>query len=118
MDELARTPLKAPSVLTAQENAAIRDIITAIHVGNVSSASSQWSTLITTLCQQGVRLDVNALVQYVLQQSYQQSTSDLEFGAKETQSMNNQKQQATLQMLSNISKMLYDTATKVIINRK
>ncbi len=133
IDHLARTPRKAPSVLTAQENAVVQDVVTEICGRNAQSANNHWLALLTTLDQRGVSADTGELIQYILRESYLQSSQDLQMYAAKTKTINDQKkqmreekpsktdlqnvyqnQQQLIDTLNNFSKMLHDTAMTVI----
>jgi len=93
MDHLARTPRKAPDVLTVQDNAAVKDIVTAILARDVESATSRWSSLVTALDQRRMPADVSELIQFVLRETYLQSYLYLQNCADKIKSFNDLRKQ-------------------------
>lgn len=107
--------------------------------GDAGALSRDWQRFVAT--RKPLAADINALIQWVLRESYLQSSEDLKSYAEKVKYFNAkkkalrqvprsldddaqlanvdlqnalQKQQQTLQMMSNISKMLHDTAMAVI----
>lgn len=93
MDQLVRTPPKLPAVLTAQEQQALRDIAKLVTAHDTTAAKNRWSTLITTLNQKNLPMDINELMQYVLRESYLQTNRDLQYYADKVKFYNDQKEQ-------------------------
>ena len=143
----------------------------AVRLGDSDQLRSRWADFVAEAAANGAAIDPNALVQYVLRESYLQTTEDLRFYAEKVRYFNEakkllrdylnklrefeqsmkdeklkaevaehiksleeklssadddaqlanvdlqnvlQKQQQTLQMMSNISKSLYDCAQAII----
>jgi hypothetical protein len=158
--------------LTADQHRQLQKLSSDLRRGQVGIAKSRWMELVAELDAQGAAIDVNALVQWVLRESYLQTTEDLRFYAEKVKYFNQQKttlrealerasvflrvmaergestaeiesfieefeeklstvgddaqlanidlqnklqqQQQTLQAISNVSKMLYETAMSII----
>jgi len=158
--------------LTADQHRALEGVTKSLRRGRVERAGEQWETFVGGLAIQDAPIDINALIQWVLRESYLQTTDDLRFFAEKVRYFNSQKkavrealqnagsfrevldergeateeidirienlerklaevgedsqlanldlqnvlqkQQQTLQTISNVSKMLYDTATSTI----
>jgi hypothetical protein len=93
LDQMTRMPSTLPAMLTASENAAVLEIVTALRIRNTQSATTIWSTLVTGLGQRRVPADINALIQYILRETYLPSNQDLQKFADKVRVLNNQKKQ-------------------------
>lgn len=93
LDQLARMPIPLPTMLTASENAAVRDIVAALRIGNTQSATTSWSALVTGLGQRGAPADINSLIQYILREMYLPSNQDIQKFADKVSALNNQRKQ-------------------------
>ena len=98
MDRLARTPLEVPNALTGQEQQALREIAGQIKAHDTRSATNGWSALLTTLNRGNIPVDVNALTQFVLRESYLQSNKDLKDHADKVKRLNEEKKQCRREM--------------------
>ena len=135
--------------MSARQVQALQQIAVIVARGeNLETIKSWWEKLITDVVTRGVQIDVNGLVQDVVNQSYIESSRDLQIYADKVNLYNRtqkeirdmisrleeelnslgddaqlanidlqnalQKQQQLIQMISNISKTLSETALAVI----
>jgi hypothetical protein len=167
----AAAVVESQAPLSLSEGRKMQQVIEALRFGDSERARGQWSQLIASTVDGGGAVDVNALVQVVLRESFLGTTEDLRAFAEKVRYFNEvkkhlreqiqratevlatlkkagprstleahikdleekldsvgddaqlanvdlqnilQKQQQTLQMMSNISKMLHDTAMAII----
>ncbi len=110
-------------------------VIGHLKAGNQTAAKREWHALIEQAHagKSGKTLDTDAMIQYVLRESYVEQNKDLQFYADKVRSSSEQtrvgdnaqranidlqnqlqKQQQTLQTMSNVSKMMHDTAMAII----
>jgi hypothetical protein len=162
---------KVLAYLNASQKKNFNTVITFLKKKNTASAKRTWNSLILSLKDGSIPIDINSLIQYVLRQAYMETNKDLQLYAAKVKHMNEQKkairayledlrgmrsgisngnalndlnneidsiedelatigddaslanidlqnalqkQQQTLQMMSNVSKTLHDTAMAVI----
>lgn len=92
MEQLAKTPVQLPGQLTPQEQEGLREIATLIMAKNLTGANNRWATLLAGLNQKNVPVDISELIQYVLRESYLQTSRDLQQYADKVKQINAQKE--------------------------
>lgn len=80
-----------PTGLGDAQRDALVQVVTTLRAGDDALASKRWSTFVAELVANGGAIDPNALVQYVLRESYLQTTEDLRFFADKVKYYNTQK---------------------------
>lgn len=126
-----------PRWLSAGQRRELRTVARDLKYGRVDSARAHWEHVAHVLAYDGER-DVDPLIDWVLHEAYVKNNDDLQDYAEKVRSSNEkekpigfgadeeaqlegmelqshaQKQQQTLQTMSNMSKMLHETAMAVI----
>ena len=121
--------------LDAGEQERLNRVIRQLRAGDQAAAQREWRSFIeqTHADRRERKPDTDTLIQYVLHESYVRQNKDLQYHAEKVRSstanegagedarlanmeLQNQlqRQQQTMQTMSNVSKMLHDTAMAVI----
>jgi hypothetical protein len=80
-----------PRNITPKQRAALFQVVRKARAGNVAEVQARWSAFIQGMASGGVPVDVNALVQWVLRESYLETNKDLQFYADKVRYYNDRK---------------------------
>jgi hypothetical protein len=86
--------------LSRDENVRVTRVVRALRKGRHNVARNRWSLFVTSRVQRGIPMDVNALVQSVLRESYMENNKDLRFYADKVRFFNDLKRGISHQLTS------------------
>jgi len=93
MDKLAKRNVVLPRGLPSTKKKNLINVVREIKKGNNTAASKEWQKAISGLPRATAGQDINALIQWVMRESYIENLQDLEMNKKKVSFYNKQKQQ-------------------------